>query len=93
MQQASDSGGAGLTYFVFDLLELDGENLMGLPVIDRKRRLAVLFKTSPPGVLLHAGRIGTGGQTHTASSDSCQRIGDAPLQSLPAGAGEPGILR
>jgi ATP-dependent DNA ligase len=48
MHQASDSGGAGQTYFVFDLLELDGEDLMGLPLIDRKRRLAVLLKTSRP---------------------------------------------
>lgn len=38
MQQASDSRGAGPTYFVFDLLELDCEDLMGLPLIDCKRR-------------------------------------------------------
>jgi ATP-dependent DNA ligase len=51
MQQASDSDGAGLTYFGFHLLELDGEDLMGLPLIDRKRRLAVVLKTSPPGAM------------------------------------------
>jgi bifunctional non-homologous end joining protein LigD len=31
MQQASDSGGAGLTYFAFDLLEFDGEDMTALP--------------------------------------------------------------
>jgi DNA ligase D-like protein (predicted ligase) len=60
MQQASDSGGTGLTYFVFDLLELDGEDLMGLPLIDRKRRLAVLLKTSPPGVMFNDHETGDG---------------------------------
>ena len=60
MQQASDSGGAGLTYFVFDLLELDGEDLMGLPLIDRKRRLAVLLKTSPPGAMFNHHETGDG---------------------------------
>jgi DNA ligase D-like protein (predicted ligase) len=60
MQQASDSGGAGLTYFVFDLLELDGEDLMSLPLIDRKKRLAVLLKTSPPGVMFNDHETGDG---------------------------------
>ena len=45
MQQASDRGGAGLVYFAFDLLELDGEDLAALPLLDRKTRLA----SSPAG--------------------------------------------
>jgi ATP-dependent DNA ligase len=45
IQQASDSGGAGLTYFMFDLLELDCESLMLLPLLDRKKRLAILLKS------------------------------------------------
>ena len=40
MQQASDRGGAGLVYFASDLLELDGEDLAALPLLDRKTRLA-----------------------------------------------------
>jgi hypothetical protein len=60
MHQASDGGGAGLTYFVFDLLELDGEDLMGLPLIDCKRRLAVVLKTSPPGVMFNDHETGDG---------------------------------
>jgi bifunctional non-homologous end joining protein LigD len=50
MQQASDRGGAGLTYFVFDLLEIDGADMTGLPLIDRKQRLAALLKTPLAGI-------------------------------------------
>jgi len=50
MQQASDHGGAGLVYFVFDLLDLDGENLAALPLADRKARLAALLTKPPNGV-------------------------------------------
>jgi ATP-dependent DNA ligase len=60
VQQASDSGDAGLTYFAFDLLELDGEDLVGLSLIDRKRRLAVVLKTSPPGVMFNDHETGDG---------------------------------
>ncbi len=44
MQQGSDRGGAGLVYFAFDLLELDGEDLAALPLLDRKTRLARLHQ-------------------------------------------------
>jgi DNA ligase D-like protein (predicted ligase) len=54
MQQASDRGGAGLVYFVFDLLELDGEDLAALPLLDRKTRLAALLKKPPNGVAFSA---------------------------------------
>lgn len=36
-----------LTYFVFDLLALDGEDLRGLPLIERKDRLENLMKDAP----------------------------------------------
>src|SRR5271156_3780949 len=45
MQQASDRGGAGLVYFVFDLLDLDGKDLVALPLLDRKTRLAALSRS------------------------------------------------
>lgn len=38
---------AGLAYFVFDLLELDGESLAQLPLIERKARLARLVANGP----------------------------------------------
>ena len=50
MQQASDRGGAGLVYFAFDLLELDGEDLTGLPLSERKTRLASLLTKPPNGM-------------------------------------------
>ena len=54
MQQASDRGGAGLVYFAFDLLELDGEDLAALPLLDRKTRLAVLLEKPPDGIAFSA---------------------------------------
>jgi len=43
IQNATDTGeGAALVFFLFDLLFLDGENLMALPLLERKARLATL---------------------------------------------------
>ena len=50
MQQASDSGGAGLIYFAFDLLELDGEDVARLPLLERKARLAAILTDPPDGI-------------------------------------------
>jgi bifunctional non-homologous end joining protein LigD len=54
MQQASDRGGAGLVYFIFDLLDLDGEDLAALPLLDRKTRLAALLEKPPDGIAFSA---------------------------------------
>ena len=54
MQQASDRGGAGLVYFVFDLLDLDGEDLAAVPLLDRKTRLAALLEKPPDGIAFSA---------------------------------------
>jgi ATP-dependent DNA ligase len=45
MQQSSDAGYGGLVHFAFDLLELDGENVARLPLLQRKERLAQLLNT------------------------------------------------
>jgi bifunctional non-homologous end joining protein LigD len=50
IQNASDTGKGALVFFLFDLLFLDGESLMDLPLIDRKARLEVLL-TGPPDCL------------------------------------------
>jgi bifunctional non-homologous end joining protein LigD len=47
MQQVSDSGGGHRTYFAFDLLHLDDEDLWRLPLMERKARLAALLKKPP----------------------------------------------
>jgi len=51
MQQASDAGYGGLVYFAFDLLELDGQDVANLLLLERKERLAALLKEPPPGVV------------------------------------------
>jgi bifunctional non-homologous end joining protein LigD len=49
IQAASDAGNAaGLVYFIFDLLHLDGENVGALPLIERKARLAQLLSDVRP---------------------------------------------
>jgi ATP-dependent DNA ligase len=50
IQQASDSGTDSLVYFAFDLLEVDGEDIAKLPLLERKARLAELLKKPPAGV-------------------------------------------
>ena len=39
---------AELVYFAFDLLHLDGEDLMRLPLLERKARLEALLADAPP---------------------------------------------
>ncbi len=51
MQQASDAGYGGLVYFAFDLIELDGEDVARLPLLERKERLAQLLKEPPAGIV------------------------------------------
>jgi ATP-dependent DNA ligase len=47
IQLASDAGNAaGLVFFLFDLLYLDGEDLTTRPLIERKERLAGLLTTT-----------------------------------------------
>lgn len=43
LQNALKSGPDGIDYFAFDLLELDGEDLTGLPLRERKARLAKII--------------------------------------------------
>jgi bifunctional non-homologous end joining protein LigD len=38
--------------YAFDLLELDGEDLRGLPLVDRKKRLARLLSGRQLGIVL-----------------------------------------
>src|SRR5450756_1788541 len=41
---------ADLVYFAFDLLHLDGEDLMRLPLLERKGRLEALLKDAPNAI-------------------------------------------
>jgi bifunctional non-homologous end joining protein LigD len=44
-------GGEGLTYFAFDLLELDGEDIARLPLLERKKQFAALLRKAPAGIV------------------------------------------
>ena len=44
LQDALSSGEGALTYYLFDLLELDGHDLQGRPLTERKRKLRDLLK-------------------------------------------------
>jgi bifunctional non-homologous end joining protein LigD len=57
LQQAISDGGRGLTLFLFDALEIDGEDLAKLPNIERKARLASLIGDGRPPTLLYAEHI------------------------------------
>ena len=57
LQQAISEGGRGLTLFLFDALEVDGEDLTKLPNIERKARLATLLGEGQPPVILYAEHI------------------------------------
>jgi bifunctional non-homologous end joining protein LigD len=57
LQQAISEGGRGLTLFLFDALEIDGEDLTALPTIERKGRLASLVGEGRPPTLLYAEHI------------------------------------
>jgi bifunctional non-homologous end joining protein LigD len=57
LQQAISEGGRGLTAFLFDALEIDGEDLTKLPNIERKARLASLLGDGRPPYLLYADHI------------------------------------
>jgi ATP-dependent DNA ligase len=50
IQAASDAGNAaGLVFFIFDLLHLDGDDIGARPLIERKARLAELLSgVAPP---------------------------------------------
>ena len=66
IQLASDAGNAsGLMFFLFDLLHLDGEDLMARPLIERKARLTALLSNATPPVHYRDHQIGRGREFHT----------------------------
>jgi DNA ligase D-like protein (predicted ligase) len=61
IQAASDSGNAdALVFFLFDLLFLDGEDLTGLPLSDRKTRLATVMSGVGPPLQYSDHQVGRG---------------------------------
>jgi bifunctional non-homologous end joining protein LigD len=61
LQAATDSQHTtNLVYFMFDLLFLDGENLMDLPLLERRDRLQRLLKKVPAALQYSDHHIGDG---------------------------------
>jgi bifunctional non-homologous end joining protein LigD len=87
LQQAISEGGRGLTLFLFDALEIDGEDLTRLPTIERKGRLASLVGDGKPPTILYAEHIvGHGEKLFDAMCEAGQegiisKRADAPYRS------------
>jgi ATP-dependent DNA ligase len=64
IQNATNTGEGSLVFFLFDLLFLDGENLMALPLVDRKARLASLLRSAPDTLRYNDHQIGHGPEFH-----------------------------
>ena len=64
IQNASDTGRGALVFFLFDLLFLDGEDLMELPLIERKGRLQKLLEGAPAALRYNDHQIGQGPAFH-----------------------------
>jgi ATP-dependent DNA ligase len=70
IQNASDTGQGALVFFVFDILFLDGENLMEMPLIDHKARLEKLLTGASPSLVYNDHQIGRGPAFHRLA---CER--------------------
>jgi ATP-dependent DNA ligase len=64
IQNATDTGEGSLVFFLFDLLHLDGENLIDLPLVERKTRLASLLNGAPEFLRYNDHQIGHGPEFH-----------------------------
>jgi bifunctional non-homologous end joining protein LigD len=87
LQQAISEGGRGLTLFLFDAIEIEGEDLAPLPNIERKARLASLVGEGRPPFILYADHvIGHGEKLFDAMCEAGQegiisKRADAPYRS------------
>lgn len=86
LQAAIGEGGHGLTLFLFDALEIDGEKLDKLANVERKQRLAALIGDGAPPFILYADHIvGKGEQLYDAMCKAGQegiisKKADAPYR-------------
>jgi bifunctional non-homologous end joining protein LigD len=60
MQAATEGQGEQLIYFAFDLLHHDGEDLLVMPLLERKGRLAEALKGAPAGLQYSDHVVGNG---------------------------------
>ena len=64
IQNATDTGEGSLVFFLFDLLFLNGKNLMALPLVERKTRLASLLNGAPNSLRYNDHQIWQGPEFH-----------------------------
>jgi bifunctional non-homologous end joining protein LigD len=57
LQQSISEGGRGLSLFLFDALEIDGEDLAKRPNVERKARLATALGSGAPPFILYADHV------------------------------------
>jgi bifunctional non-homologous end joining protein LigD len=86
-----DSGEGDLQVMVFDLLHLDGEDLRGLPQLQRKNRLAQLMKGATAPLVLTPFTRGDGPAAARAACEQglegiISKAADAPYRDGRAGA-------
>src|ERR1041385_106419 len=86
LQDALGRGGKGIGYYVFDLLELDGEDLRKRPLIERKEKLAQLLKGVPAPLSFSDHIKGTGDEVYAHAckiglEGIVSKRGDAPYVS------------
>jgi DNA ligase D-like protein (predicted ligase) len=86
IQNASDTGQGSLVFFLFDLLFLDGENLMALPLVDRKARLETLLNGAPSSLRSSDHQIGHGPDFHRLA---CERGLEGIVSKRVSGRYEP----
>jgi bifunctional non-homologous end joining protein LigD len=83
IQSASETGSAeALVFFVFDLLHVDGQDLAGSPLIDRKARLAALLRGIGPPLQYSDHQVGRGQAFY---AEAC-KLGLEGIISKPADA-------
>jgi hypothetical protein len=80
LQQSAEAGYGGLVHFAFDLIELDGENVARLPLLQRKERLVQLLKDPPAGVVYSEHE---GGEGEAFRRAACQHRFEALSRSQP----------
>src|SRR5260370_11808246 len=85
LQAAFQDGGVGkpLTYFVFDLLHLNGHNLRKLPLVERKALLAELLADSGDTVRLSEHIEGSG---QVIFHKACELQAEGIVSKLASGA-------
>ena len=64
IQNATDTGEGALIYFLFDLLFLNGRDITGLPLVERKARLEALLVSAPEMLRYHYHQIDHGPLFH-----------------------------